>query len=85
MDAFQILSIITCFTSTITAIVVCVSLLPHMKDGMVIIRDIVLWLAFIALLSALGWLGFEHFQNTRPTVSPDPTPTSQPESFYAGR
>ena len=85
MDAFQILSVITCLSSTITAVVVCVSLLPHVKDGMVIIRDVILWLAFAALLVALGWLGFEHFKNTRPIAAPDAAPVNRPDSFYAGR
>lgn len=86
MDAFQILNIITCLSSTVTAVVVCVALLPHIKDGMVIIRDVILWLAFIALLAGLGWLGFEHYKNTRPIVTPNiDLRDDRADSYYAGR
>ena len=88
MDIFQILTIVNCVMSSITATVVCVALLPHVKDGMVIIRDAVLWLALIALLSAVGWLGFEHLRNSR-SIQSQPTTganVSQPvDEYYAGR
>ena len=89
MELFQILSIITCVTSTITAIVVCIALLPHVKDGMAIIRDAVLWLALIGLFVTAGWLGFDRIRNKQSdssvTVPASQVNQTRPDAFYAGR
>ncbi len=89
MELFEILNIVTCVTSSITAIIVCVALLPHVKDGMAIIRDAVLWLALVGLIVALGWLGMDHVRNNRASSSIEspqiPASQSRVDRFYAGR
>ena len=90
MELFQILNIVTCITSSLTAIVVCVALLPHLKNGMVIIRDAVLWLALIGLVIAFGWLGIDQLKNRgSASSSPDNAASAvlrpSVDSYYAGR
>ena len=89
MDTYQILIVITCVTSTMTALIVSVALLPHLKDGVVMVRDAVLWLALIVLLALLVWLGIEHFGNATPvaTETLDVPAVSPPvgDKYYAGR
>ena len=43
MDVYQKLTILTFVTSTLTLILVAVAVLPHVKQGMVVIRDAILW------------------------------------------
>ena len=62
MSLVEILSLITCVASCVTMTVVCVALLPQMKQGLSLIRDAVLWMALVLVVAVLvltgvAWLG----------------------------
>ena len=65
------MTIISCVMSTITTIAMCTAILPHIKKGMVVVRDAVLWSAFVLIVFAAGWLGIERFQSRSNTVGPN--------------
>ena len=46
-------------------IIVIVAVLPHMKDGMVIVRDAVLWIAMVVVVAAALLIGWKSL-NTEP-------------------
>ncbi len=58
MDVYELLAILTCSTSMVTMIIVVVAVLPHVKQGMVVIRDAILWVAFVLVVVAAGWIGW---------------------------
>jgi len=62
MDVDRILGVVTCVTSVLTFFAVGVTVLPHMKEGMAIVRDAVLWLAFLAVLTAVIGLGVQRLR-----------------------
>ena len=59
MDIYQTLTIITSVTSTLTLILVAVAVLPHIKQGMLVIRDAILWVAFVLMVAIGGWAGWQ--------------------------
>ena len=61
MNTFDLLSIVSCVTSTVTMIVVAMAMLPHVKAGAVIVRDAILWLALITVLAGLVWMAINQF------------------------
>jgi hypothetical protein len=73
MDIFQILTILTCASSIATMFLVIMAALPHVKNGMAVIRDAVLWLAFVCVVALAGWLGWQRVVGRGPTVPPSRT------------
>jgi hypothetical protein len=59
MDIFQVLSIVSCVSSLLTLVMVAIAVLPHAKQGAVIIRDAILWVTFVFVLSFVGWIGWQ--------------------------
>jgi ABC-type nickel/cobalt efflux system permease component RcnA len=100
MDVFQTLTILTFITSTVTMICVIVAVLPHVKQGMVFLRDALLWAAFVLVVAFAGWLGWQRVSErfVRPTgrigdpaaASASPAPTAvvtrstTADPFYQG-
>jgi hypothetical protein len=62
MDLDRTLDVVTCVASVLTFFSVGVTVLPHMKEGMAMVRDMVLWLAFLAVVAAGGWLGIQRLR-----------------------
>ena len=60
MDTDRILEVVTCVASLLTFFSVTLTVLPHMKEGLAIVRDIVLWIACMAVLGSAVWLGVQH-------------------------
>jgi hypothetical protein len=82
MDAYQLISIVTCLTSMTTLIIVSVAVLPHVKNGMVIVRDAILWAALVLLLVALAWFGFQELSQ-RELLAPNHAPDQNHRGFFA--
>jgi hypothetical protein len=59
------LNIITLIVSTITLFTVTVALLPQLKQGMAVARDIVLWAALILVVSAVTMVGWNRYGEFR--------------------
>ena len=57
MDLFQKLTILNCITSSLTLIFVLVAILPHVKQGAVVVRDAMLWVLLIGAIGTLAWMG----------------------------
>jgi len=76
MSLYEILTIVTCVTSTATMLLVGVAILPHVKNGCAVVRDAVLWASLIAVLMLMGWLGIQQFTNRSATVE-----ENEPESY----
>ena len=72
MELTELLTIVSCATSTVTMILVIVAELPHVKSGMAVIRDAVLWVAFVVVVALAGWLGWQRV--AAPTVPPSRPP-----------
>jgi hypothetical protein len=90
MDTFQVISIVTCLTSTTTMIIVCFAVLPHIKNGMAIVRDACLWAALVLFIFGLGWMGLQRISPVElrlPTAKGDQAhdPSAFADDFYAGR
>ena len=61
MSVYEVLTVITFVTSSITMIIAVVAVFPRMKDGVAIVRDAVLWIAMVVLVVAglmAGWRNF---------------------------
>jgi hypothetical protein len=65
MGLLEVLTIITCVTSTITMIIVLFGVLPHVKNGLTILRDGILWVTMILVLCAIGWMGWQQLISNR--------------------
>ena len=76
MSLYEILTIVTCVTSTATMLMVGVAILPHVKNGCAVVRDAVLWASLIAVLMLMGWLGIQQFTNRSATVE-----ETEPENY----
>ena len=76
MSLYEILTIVTCVTSTATMLMVGVAILPHVKNGCAVVRDAVLWVSLIAVLMLMGWLGIQQFTNRSATVE-----ENEPENY----
>ena len=88
MDAFQILSIVSCVLSAITTIAICLAILPHIKQGMVLVRDAVLWTVFILILFGGAWFGFVYVNSQETEPQELFKPIIQPvdsKDYYAGK
>ena len=59
MDLYQKLVILNCVASLLTLLMVATAVLPHIKQGMVLVRDAILWAAFVAFISGLAWMGWQ--------------------------
>jgi hypothetical protein len=57
----DVLNIVTLVVSTITMIIVTLALLPQLKQGMAVARDIVLWAALILVVSAVTMIGWNRY------------------------
>jgi hypothetical protein len=98
MDIFQKLTVITCVTSSATLMLVFVAVLPHVKHGMTLVRDSILWMACAAVIVGLVWLSWRRLSDTplilnrrsdvtpatltRPTSDTDPLTAADP--YFAG-
>ena len=79
MGLSEILAIVSCVSSIITMVIVILAVLPHVKNGMAVIRDAVLWIAFVVVLGLAAWLGWQRLIARRPTPSASqPAWASQP-------
>ena len=93
MDTFQILTIISCVMSTITAVAVCTAILPHIKKGMVVVRDAVLSAAFVLLIAGFCWMFFTQSDSTASNSRTETTPSKilkpilegMSQDLYAGK
>jgi hypothetical protein len=100
MELIEILTILSCASSTVTMILVIVAVLPHVKNGMAVIRDAVLWIAFLVVLALAGWLGWRQLvarpdpPSRRPAWASPSVPSAErdrgrssarPDPFYAYR
>ena len=65
MSLYEILTVVTCITSTMTMIIVAVAILPHFKSGLAVVRDAVLWASLVLILAIVGWLGFRQLVDYR--------------------
>ena len=65
MSLYEILTVVTCLTSTMTMIIVAVAILPHFKTGLAVVRDAVLWASLVLILAIMGWLGMRQIVNYR--------------------
>lgn len=74
MSIFELMTVISCVASCITMIIVIVAILPQMKDGMVIVRDAVLWIAMVVVVAAALMIGWKSV-----TAEPDDVESS---SYY---
>jgi|GEM_PF-6294082 hypothetical protein len=63
MSTYEALTIVTLVTSTITMVITCLALLPQVKQGMVIVRDAVLWAAMVVLLVVIASVGWARVVN----------------------
>lgn len=63
MTLHEILTIITCLTSTVTMFMVGVAILPHFKNGLAIVRDAVLWASLVVIIIVMGWVGIQQFMS----------------------
>ena len=91
MDAFKTMTIISCVMSTITTIAMCTAILPHIKKGMVVVRDAVLWSAFVLIIFVAGWLGLEKIRTRGEIVVPQDVSVSSDkqtsgfqDKYYSG-
>ena len=65
MSLYEILTVISCITSTLTMIIVAIAILPHLKTGLAVVRDAVLWASLVLMLALVGWLGLRQFASDR--------------------
>lgn len=87
MDLYQKLTIVNCVTSTVTLGIVSMALLPHLKNGFVVVRDAVLWAALVLLLFGLGWSAFQQLDATdsRPAAAETSRVISVDDQYFRGR
>jgi hypothetical protein len=71
MDFYQILAVFTCLISTVTFVLVAVAVVPHVKHGLAVIRDAVLWATLVVVLALVIWRAWDRFspQFLGPTAS----------------
>ncbi len=65
MSLYEVLTVITCVTSCITMIIVLFGVMPHVKNGLTIVRDAILWVTMILVLCILGWIGWQQATSNR--------------------
>ncbi|MCP4189878.1 MAG: hypothetical protein GY768_04540 [Planctomycetaceae bacterium] len=65
MSLYEILTVVSCVTSTLTMIIVSIAILPHLKTGLAVVRDAVLWASLVLVLALVGWLGLRQFVSSR--------------------
>ena len=58
MTIFEVLTVLTFVISTMTMFMVFVSVLPHMKEGMTMVRDAILWAALVIVVVAALYFGW---------------------------
>ena len=68
MDIYEKLIILTSITSMITMILVAVAVVPHVKQGLTVIRDAILWVTFVLVVAMGVWLGLQQISQR---LSPD--------------
>ena len=79
MDITETLSLVTCVSSILTLVVVTLAFLPQVKQLLVVIRDVVLWVTLVAVMAATGWLAWTGLSDSSPssqsttTAEDDPT------------
>ncbi len=66
MNVFEILIVVICINTTLTMILVAVATLPHVKQGLSIMRDAILWGALVLILFAAVWLGWSQYLSRQP-------------------
>lgn len=73
MDFYQSLTVANFVLTVGILVLLAVSLLPSLKQGLVVVRDAVLWSALIVLLCFLAWLGIWRWDSGRsdPRGGPD--------------
>ena len=81
MNVFEILAIVTCITSTVTMIMVAIAVLPHVRQGMIIVRDAVLWATLVLILSAVAWAAWQGIQNHLTTNEESHSKESSPKNL----
>lgn len=98
MDVFQVLTVVNCVSSLLTLVLVGIAVLPHVKQGAVIVRDAILWVTFVFVLSFIGWVGWHRvfgertnagWRNllptaTRPTSLDSVSPPEANDTLYGG-
>jgi len=95
MDVYQKLTIFTCVTSTITLILVSLAMLPHLKNGFVLVRDALLWVSFVLVAAGSIWIGVNRLAGRevrllgKPTVPASTTEwgeawTADHDPYYQG-
>jgi hypothetical protein len=60
MTFFETLSIANFVLTGGVLVLVLVALLPHLKQGLLVVRDAVLWCALLLVVMFLGWVGWSH-------------------------
>lgn len=88
MDIDRILLAVTCVTSTLTFLCVTIAILPRMKEGMVVVRDVTLWMVFGLIVACIGWGVWQNLQKSAGKAPSDwlllPTAASQPTPSNSG-
>ncbi len=64
MDINRTLLAVTCITSTLTFLCVTIAILPRMKEGMVVVRDVTLWMVFGLIVACIGWGVWQNLQKS---------------------
>ena len=59
MDVYRVLIVGTFVTSLLTLLVMLVAVLPHVKQGFIVVRDAALWMAFVILAGVAIWTGLQ--------------------------
>ncbi len=57
MELFQIIALVTCVSSILTLLLVATAVLPHVKQGMALVRDAILWVCLVLVSVAVIWFG----------------------------
>ena len=88
MNSFEIMATVSYVTSIVTMVLICVAVLPHLKSDMVVVRDTVLWVVFVFVLTGLLVVGVQHVSKNLKSKSsngPEPTRTFTTSNRYAGK
>ena len=77
MSLYEVLTVITCLTSTITMIIVLIAVLPHFKNGLAIVRDAILWVTMVLILFVMCWIGWQRLTARDSATRTDSTPEAR--------
>ncbi|MCA9185008.1 MAG: hypothetical protein R3E01_29040 [Pirellulaceae bacterium] len=70
MNATEILTVVTLVMACISTFLSCVALWPQLKQGAVMVRDTVLWVTLIAIITGIaiaGWKNYVHTNSAQAT------------------